>query len=197
MNSRDKILSAVKKNQPALPGPPGEVTIVRDAPVDADFLIKQYQNVLQSIGGYSIRSTGFSDIIASLNSLFGNVKRMVTTFSELQPVAELVSASGVIRAPESIDVAILSAGFGVAENGAVWMTEDQMCDRALPFICQNLAVVLRADAIVPTMHDAYERISGSDYGFSTFIAGPSKTADIEQSLVLGAHGPVSMTVFIL
>jgi L-lactate utilization protein LutC len=37
----------------------------------------------------------------------------------------------------------------------------------------------------------------ADYGFATFIAGPSKTADIEQSLVLGAHGPRSMTVFLL
>jgi L-lactate dehydrogenase complex protein LldG len=46
------------------------------------------------------------------------------------------------------------------------------------------------------MHEAYEQIGNSDYGFGTFIAGPSKTADIEQSLVLGAHGAMTMTVFI-
>lgn len=51
------------------------------------------------------------------------------------------------------------------------------------------------------MHAAYDRIAALEaaaaYGFSTFIAGPSKTADIEQSLVLGAHGPISLTVFLL
>ena len=47
------------------------------------------------------------------------------------------------------------------------------------------------------MHEAYDLIGDKDYGFATFIAGPSKTADIEQSLVLGAHGPKTMTVFLL
>jgi L-lactate dehydrogenase complex protein LldG len=39
--------------------------------------------------------------------------------------------------------------------------------------------------------------SAGSYGFATFIAGPSKTADIEQSLVLGAHGPRSLIVFLI
>jgi L-lactate dehydrogenase complex protein LldG len=47
------------------------------------------------------------------------------------------------------------------------------------------------------MHEAYDKIGNVDYGFGVFIAGPSKTADIEQSLVLGAHGPKSMTVFFI
>jgi L-lactate dehydrogenase complex protein LldG len=47
------------------------------------------------------------------------------------------------------------------------------------------------------MHEAYSKIGEQQYGFGVFIAGPSKTADIEQSLVLGAHGPRSMTVFLL
>jgi L-lactate dehydrogenase complex protein LldG len=47
------------------------------------------------------------------------------------------------------------------------------------------------------MHQAYERIGNQEYGFGTFIAGPSKTADIEQSLVLGAHGARGLTVFLM
>ncbi len=47
------------------------------------------------------------------------------------------------------------------------------------------------------MQQAYERIGDLDYGFGTFITGPSKTADIEQSLVLGAHGARGLTVFLM
>jgi len=98
---------------------------------------------------------------------------------------------------ENVELAILEAHFGVAENGACWITEDRMIERALPFIAQNLALVIHKKDIVLHMHEAYQRIADAGYGFGTFIAGPSKTADIEQSLVLGAHGPRSMTVFLI
>ncbi len=72
-----------------------------------------------------------------------------------------------------------------------------MGQRIIPYICQHLAVIISADAIVPALHEAYEIIGEGDYGFGGFIGGPSKTADIEQALVLGAHGPLAMTVFVI
>jgi len=91
---------------------------------------------------------------------------------------------------------VAEAQFGVAENGAVWITDTDIETRVLPFICEHLVMVLSRENIVATMHDAYEIIGLDHYGFGVFIAGPSKTADIEQSLVLGAHGPKTMTVIL-
>jgi L-lactate dehydrogenase complex protein LldG len=91
----------------------------------------------------------------------------------------------------------MESHLAVAENGAVWINDTTVKQRALPFITQHLAVVVNRNDIVATMHDAYYKIADADYGFATFIAGPSKTADIEQSLVLGAHGPKTMTVFVV
>lgn len=101
-----------------------------------------------------------------------------------------------------VDLFVCEAEFGVAENGAVWLPEYLVRVRAAPFIAQHLAVLLEEGMLVSDMHDAYERIrvnrpvGAEPHGYGVFVAGPSKTADIEQSLVVGAHGPRSLTVLL-
>jgi len=109
---------------------------------------------------------------------------------------ELNSNQGA-AALERVHKAFIKAGIGVAENGSVWVKESQMINRLLPFICQHLVIVLEKEKLVATMHHAYQQINVFEEGFGVFIAGPSKTADIEQSLVIGAHGARSMTVYLL
>jgi L-lactate dehydrogenase complex protein LldG len=98
---------------------------------------------------------------------------------------------------EILERAYLQATLGVAENGSVWLYESQMINRLLPFICQHLVLVINKNDIVPTMHHAYQQIDVARDGFGVFLAGPSKTADIEQSLVIGAHGARTTTVYII
>jgi len=96
-----------------------------------------------------------------------------------------------------LDLAILKGQFGVAENGAIWLDDSELRLRAIPFITEHLVIVISRDSLVATMHKAYDRIGDQHSGFGLFIAGPSKTADIEQSLVIGAHGAKSLMVVLI
>lgn len=96
----------------------------------------------------------------------------------------------------NLDLAVVRAEFAVAENGALWIGREDLQVPVACFIGSALAVVLDRSQVVADMHAAYERVK-FDRPFGVFIAGPSRTADIEQSLVIGAHGPLSMTVVLV
>ncbi|GGA99492.1 LutC/YkgG family protein [Puia dinghuensis] len=200
MSSRDKILAAVKANQPDARALPPQ----HQGPDTSGDLTPRFITVLEAIGGAAFLVSGFDRIATILHEQYPGARRIVTNCPELSTFAETASPETKNHYDddphtlENTDLAILPAHFGVAENGACFITESQMIERVLPFITQNLVLVIHRKDIVATMHQAYDRIALiPTYGFSTFIAGPSKTADIEQSLVLGAHGPRSLTVFLL
>jgi L-lactate dehydrogenase complex protein LldG len=98
---------------------------------------------------------------------------------------------------ESLEVAILDGQFGVAENGAIWLEDMQLGLRALPFATEHLVIVLDRKMLEDTMHQGYEKIAAAHSGFGLVLAGPSKTADIEQSLVIGAQGAKSLRVVLV
>ena len=194
MTSREKILSAIKTNQPDLATLP-----------DVDFLLQEDVDVpekfiasLTAIGGQVVMVKNHSAIKAFIAENFIHPSRKITTVSELEDIAEYIEDNSTVpHSLDNVDYAIIEADLAIAENGAIWITEDKIRTRVLPFITQHLAVIVKKKDVVPTMHYAYNKIAANDYGFATFIAGPSKTADIEQSLVLGAHGSRSMTVFLM
>jgi len=159
-----------------------------------DDLHQQLTAVLQSIGGAVLDVRSMADVDDYLRKKFIPAGRWVSMVKELN-----IPALADIADPhdlENVQLSIFAGAFAVAENGAVWITSDHIGDRALPFICEHIALIIQRSDIVPTMRHAYDRIGYSSHNFGTFIAGPSKTADIEQSLVLGAHGPKSLTLFI-
>ena len=190
--SREKILAAVAKNKPALTPLP---KIQNFGNPYAD-LAEQFKSVLTAIGGEVVPVKDWDEIQIYIERHFAG-KRIVTNLNALSTTALNSWLNSDPHSLEDVGLAVLQGQFGVAENGSVWITEIERGQRAVPFIAETLALVVKKSEIVPKMHDAYVRIGSERYGFGAFIAGPSKTADIEQSLVLGAHGPKSMVAFLM
>ncbi len=193
MSSRDPILSRLRKQQAPSPIP--------EYRFDEHFVDhqKQFSEMLTAVGGTCISVPHVNALKDELQRLDAHVtaKKILSIVSGVDGTIQMDK----IRDPhqlQDLELAILPGVFGVAENAAVWL--DMSCmgpHRAVFVIPQHLVLVLNAAQIVATMHDAFERVNLAAHDFGVFISGPSKTADIEQSLVIGAHGARSCTVFLI
>lgn len=194
--ARDQILADIRANQPAPMPLPGAFVY----PMTYPDLAAQFAAVLQSVGGVAVPVADFAAIGTYLSQHFATATGVATTLPQLAHLTDVDLAQ--ITDPHDLaglHLAILGGQLGVAENAAIWVDERHLPPalRVLPMIAQYLALVISRADLVADMHQAYGCLDVAATGFGTFIAGPSKTADIEQSLVIGAHGARGLTVFLL
>lgn len=194
MSSREKILSAITAAQPAFVEAP---IISLEKGITTIDLVKKFVQILESIGGKAVYANGFESIKEDLTQSIKDGGYIVNTLPEIGEVNREVNADNDAVFLEPVFKAYIRGTLGVAENGSIWLYESQMVNRLLPFICQHLILVIEAKSIVGDMHDAYAQLDVSKEGYGVFLAGPSKTADIEQSLVIGAHGARSLVVYLV
>jgi len=194
MSSKADILNKIKQNQPAFITNLPDLNLLSSENPD---VLSTYKTVLKNIGGDPVEVSNYADIIEYIKTNYNLQKRLITTIPELAEIAALNWTNDDPHSLQDVELNVIKAHFGVAENSALWVTDDVLGQRVSPFIAQYLAIIVHKKDILATMHQAYERIGNQEYGFGTFIAGPSKTADIEQSLVLGAHGARGLIVFLL
>ncbi len=183
MSSREQILAAIKgieRESKPLPDIPA-------FPQTAD-IQKVFQNSIQGNKGEVLSPSQFEEWIASIG------EQKIISISDRYHKLSTIKLPSDPHDLNELNLAIIDGQFGVSENGAIWLEDENIKLRALPFITEHLVIVLDSQKLVPSMHQAYELIGSKYSGFGLFIAGPSKTADIEQSLVIGAHGAKSLRV---
>ena len=193
MNSRAAILERIRNNKPPSVSLPDLSVFQHD--VKKDQLIKDFIRT----------STGnMSNVINVVDSEIPAGEYLKKFISENYPEASLYNTLDKTALPDEFDfrestadLFIAEANFGVAENGCLWLDESILTQRISPFACQHTLLLIDHKNLVPTMHQAYGKININETGYGVFIAGPSKTADIEQSLVVGAQGAVSNTIIII
>lgn len=192
MNTRDQLLARVRQNKPEPLPLPDVPTFVNES----DDQFARFRDALAFVGGK----------LLELKPGYSLGEQLRQAFPDAERIAASVPLPGMNLVPidtetdkmvmEQIDLTVLKGEFFVAENGAVWLPEPNMLNRSLPFITQHLVLVVSRDTLVPNMHVAYQQLDRSALTYGVFICGPSKTADIEQSLVVGAHGARSLTIML-
>ena len=204
MSSREDILQNIRRNTRIRYEKPDYLPLEKEATTYSDKL-SRFQEVMTQVGGRAVVLQDGEDLNAVIRKLYPDAVRVAACMSEVTCGTEVQPLSCATFHPDDVeesadldgtDLAIVQGRVGVCENGAVWICQD-VEQRAVYFISEALVILLDRKKLVNNMHEAYKQIDTGDYGYGVFISGPSKTADIEQALVMGAHGARDVTVILL
>ncbi|MCK5774594.1 MAG: LUD domain-containing protein [Bacteroidales bacterium] len=194
MGSREKILSRIKKGvAPAVALPDMSIADKWNSEVDIDAL----KLVLEAVGGEMHILDSVADVDEKLSELFPDVKMAYTNVEGVE--FGNVDLDVVKSAHElaKLEIAVLQGEFAVEENGSVFVRDNKMGNKMIPTITEYLVLVVSKNEIVKNMHEAYKRFDLGKMEYGVFISGPSKTADIESTLVFGAHGAKNLALLLV
>lgn len=160
---------------------------------------KQFVKMTEKVGGkvVEVKREEADDLDAVIKKQYPEAKTFASNLPYIHIAQKNPDTVAEAKDLDGTDVGIVEGKIGVAENGCVWIPQT-MKEKAVCFISEYLVIVLDKNNIVNNMHEAYKRIEfDPEYQFGTFISGPSKTADIEQALVMGAQAARGVTVIIV
>ncbi|MDE5877680.1 MAG: LUD domain-containing protein [Muribaculaceae bacterium] len=164
-------------------------------PTVYDDPLEKFISQAQVMGCRVERAKSTDEVDAIIKKVYPDAKIVASSLPYVKSASLNPDTVPDAQALNGVDVGVIRAEFGVAENGSVWVMQ-KVKERDVCFISENLVAVM-PEHVVSNMHEAYGEVSFNDYGYGVFIAGPSKTADIAQVLVMGAQAARSMTLILI
>ena len=192
MSSKETILAIIRRYSGARQEMPDLSAIETIVYPDK---LKTFAEVLAAAGGKAVELQPGEEVNAVIRREFPDAKRIASNLPEITCATFNPDEVEDPRMLNGTDLAVITGEFGVAENAAVWIPR-MVRHKGLYFISNALVILLDKTQLVNTMNEAYHLTAQADYNYGVFMSGPSKTADIEQALVFGAHGPIQVMVLL-
>jgi L-lactate dehydrogenase complex protein LldG len=167
--SREEILERIRKNKPAETALPA----LPDFGLEGQDLESRFRQAVEAVGGKMLETGGDQLSIELIMQHFPDAQTIASSLPGMPGNVDLAEIKSPLEL-EQVDLAVLPARLGVAENGAVWMTEEDCVHRVLPFITQHLLVALKRENLVGNMHEAYQRYEWTKRVSAPLSQGPQK-----------------------
>lgn len=184
-----------------------------------DELIKQFESELTKVGGRFHRATTAESAFQFVEQIVSDrqAKTMVAYDTRLIDGIDLpkrVEESGVgfviesdsdfIRTAAVADLGLSGVDYALADTGTLVLVARKGQARAISLLPPVHIAVLKPEQVISGLNDLFpllrsetEAGGGNLSSAVTFITGPSRTADIELTLVIGVHGPQQLHVILL
>jgi L-lactate dehydrogenase complex protein LldF len=159
--------------------------------------------------GAEVASGTLEDLENFLGSRLANAGRAVVSgfapeSPELRLIKRLAETHGIGLVSQSpgdaatATVGITAVEAAVAATGTILLVFGRGRPRTPSLLPETHIAIVQTDKVLPDVGSALERLASlSDISGAVFVSGPSKTADIEMTLVTGVHGPGRLAVFVL
>jgi len=170
-------------------------------------LIDEFTERLEDVGGHAGRAATTGELAGLVVAIAGTTPEIWASREVTAAVPELVRAladAGIVVRTADDPAAVRDKPLGlalaraaIAETGSVLLIEPRISDRSVSLMTQTLIVLCSETAIVPTLDEAagiLRAISRDGASYTTFVTGPSRTADIERELTVGVQGPGALHV---
>ena len=202
--ARDTILSKIRRSR----GPAActdASTINRPRPRNRQGLLTAFSTHLEAAGA-NIQVISSSTKIAACVSEYLRREQLpseiVVSGDEIVDVdwPELMTVQQQRAACGSDKVSVTGAIHGVAETGTLVLASGVANPTTLNFLPDHHIVVINEAQLVPNLEDIWSSVNTRYPQWPrtvNLISGPSKTADVEQTLQLGAHGPRRLLVIVV
>jgi len=218
--SRDKILKNLKNNagiQSPVQSHSENIekriqdSIDRITPDNYDDLKKQFQEELELTSSEFFTVQNTDDLVKTINKLLQQCGIKKAAISGCEFCNEIISNSGDIEFVKAVDLeyperkkelalisaALVEASCALADTGTLVFLFDE-CRTTLPhFLSEFVIAVIRKDNLMANQFDFFKKVPADRIRNMVFMSGPSRTADIEKILILGAHGPRRLAVILL
>jgi len=185
-----------------------------------DELIKQFGSELTKIGGRFHRATSTESAFQYVEQIVKDRQARTMIAFDSQAIGSIdfrsrIEQSGVgfvidsdrdfIRTAAVADLGLSGVDYALAETGTLVLVARKGQARAISLLPPVHIAVLKPEQIIPGLNDLFpllrsetEAPNGSGLASAvTFITGPSRTADIELTLVVGVHGPQQLHAILL
>lgn len=223
-SSRDKILNAIKeanKTPSHLPEKPegveerikagldsitpGDYAGLRDQfrqeldLVQAEFHLAHSQQEIVDTVSRIMKESNYSSLAVAGNGLCQEIGRKVTEANPNVDLVRSIDFEGDERKQKLAETqaAFVDAEYAVADIGSLVVIYDDTPSSLPHFLPDTIFVMVRPEQLLANLFELFEKLPSEKARNMTLITGPSRTADVEKILVLGAHGPRRLVVFML
>jgi len=178
------------EREPAPAARPASAAAVEAAPAPETALEDLFAEALAEAGGRTVK---LSELIPALGSGAVATRRAREVLAEHD--IELAPAPIDDHELAEVDCLVAVGHWRIARGGAVWVDFADAESRTQLLLPETLVLLVPEAEIVFDLPEHYERVRREGLPTcATLITGPSKTADIEGTLVFGAHGPRALLV---
>lgn len=169
-----------------------------------DDLVSTFQKEVENVGGVCVLCKDETDMFVALQSLM--IEKGLDDIHCIDPkIIPLLLQAGLTLGDPShealMPIGITACELLVARTGSVVVSSQTSLGRKM-HVQPNIHVVMAYEnQLVPHLHDGFmqlqQKYTQHFPSALTVITGPSRTADIEKTLVMGAHGPKELIIFVL